>query len=112
MVPFLSCMSNRSRGAPSGHRSSSSSLKASHAWSVVVRYYHLKRGHEFNSAPQRKLSQSFGLDLDATQSSHVPATPSNKNSLLATVGQILLSHGAYKRSNDSQFKAFVCAGLK
>lgn len=63
------------------------------------------QGHEYNSAPQRKLSQSFGLDL-AGASSNV------KQSLLATVGQIIASHGQYKRSADAHFKAFVCAGLK
>jgi hypothetical protein len=67
--------------------------------------FQLKQGPEFNSAPQRKLSQSFALDL-------VGATNSNKQALLAAVGQIVASHGQYKRSADAHFKAFVCAGLK
>jgi hypothetical protein len=86
-----------------------------HAWDVVMSYYELKRGTEFNSAPQRKLSQSFGLDLTAAAaatSTNVNSLASNKQSLLATVGQIISSHAPYKRSEDAQFKAFVCAALK
>ncbi len=78
-----------------------------HAWDVILRYYQLKRGHEFNAAPQRKLSESFGLDLAGSTSHN-----SNRTSMLAVVGQILASHGQYKRSKDAHFKAFVCAGLK
>ena len=104
---FLSCASNpqRSNGAKASSSSSSSSRPTLHAWDVVVRFYRLKRGHEFNAAPQRKLSQSFGLDLAGSVNS-------NRQSLLATVGQILHSHGQYKRSPDAHFKAFICAGLK
>lgn len=32
--------------------------------------------------------------------------------LLSTIGNIISSHTKYKRSYDSHFKAFVCAGLK
>ena len=32
--------------------------------------------------------------------------------LLQTIGQIASTHGQYKRSPDSMFKAFVSAGLK
>ncbi|XP_066583722.1 RUN domain-containing protein 1 isoform X2 [Prorops nasuta] len=32
-------------------------------------------------------------------------------SLLATIGNIIASHTPYKRSHDSHFKAFICAGL-
>ena len=97
LVPFMNCMSNKS--------SSANTAMMVHAWDVVVKFYKLKQGHEYNSAPQRKLSQSFGLDL-AGASSNV------KQSLLTTVGQIIASHGQYKRSNDAHFKAFICSGLK
>ncbi len=40
------------------------------------------------------------------------ASGHHRTSLLSTVGQILASHGQYKRSPDAHFKAFVCAGLK
>ena len=64
----------------------------------------MKLGHEYNSAPARKLSQSFGLDLSGSSAS-------NKQSLLTPIGHILTTHSPYKRSPDAQFKAFVCAGL-
>ena len=32
--------------------------------------------------------------------------------LLQTIGQIVSTHGQYKRSPDAMFKAFVSAGLK
>ena len=98
----MSCMSSRSSRATSSKSKSSDYV---HAWDIVVHYYKLKRGHEFNSAPARKLSQSFGLDLAGSASS-------NRQSLLAAVGQVIASHGKYKRSADAHFKAFVCEGLK
>ena len=96
----MSCMSSRSSRA-----SKTGAADFVHAWDIVVHYYKLKRGHEFNSAPARKLSQSFGLDLAGSASS-------NRQSLLAAVGQVIASHGKYKRSADAHFKAFVCEGLK
>ena len=122
-VPFFSCMSRNSAAAASAaNPTTKQGLSAAqaptvHAWRVVLRYYELKRGHEFNSAPQRKLSQSFGLDLSSAGGSTsaavtASATTSNKQSLLATVGQIIATHEPYRRSDDAKFKAFVCAGLK
>lgn len=121
-VPFFSCMSRNSAAAASAaNPTTKQGLSAAqaptvHAWRVVLRYYELKRGHEFNSAPQRKLSQSFGLDLSSAGGSTsaavtASATTSNKQSLLATVGQIIATHEPYRRSDDAKFKAFVCAGL-
>jgi len=69
-----------------------------------LKFYEMKMGHEYNSTPARKLSQSFGLDLSGSASS-------NKQSLLTVIGHILATHGPYKRSPDAHFKAFVCAGL-
>ncbi len=113
LVPFMGCMSSRSSQANGNASSSSSSSRARHAWDVVIQYYRLKHGHEFNSAPQRKLSQSFGLDLSSEGAGGGGGSSAgNRTSLLAAVGQILATHGPYKRSPDAHFKAFVCAGLK
>jgi len=95
LVPFSGCMSAR------GGKTQMGML---HAWDVVVKFYEMKGGAEFNSAPARRLSRSFGLDLAGT-------TSSNKQALLQTVGHILSSHTLYKRSPDAQFKALICAGL-
>ena len=53
VVPFVGCFPQRS------HTSSSSM----HAWLIVLKYYEIKNGHRYNSAPAQKLSQSFNLDL-------------------------------------------------
>ena len=41
-----------------------------HAWDVILKFYEMKMGHEYNSTPARKLSQSFGLDLSGSASSN------------------------------------------
>ena len=41
-----------------------------HAWDVVMKFYEMKGGAEYNSAPARRLSQSFGLDLAGSTSSN------------------------------------------
>ncbi|KAH8246071.1 hypothetical protein KR026_004159 [Drosophila bipectinata] len=79
--------------------------RAMHAWELVLAYYQLKNGEEYNNTPARKLSQSFQLDIVDAQA--VTA----KQSLLSAVGMILAMHRPYKRSNNAHFKAFVCAGL-
>ena len=53
LVPFSGCMSGRQRGGGG----------ILHAWDVVIKFYEMKGGAEFNSAPARRLSRSFGLDL-------------------------------------------------
>ncbi|XP_055537188.1 RUN domain-containing protein 1 [Wyeomyia smithii] len=76
-----------------------------HAWELLLLYYHIKNGDRYNSTPARKLSESFNLDL-------VEGRPqSNKQSLLSTIGTIVSLHSPYKRSYNSQFKAFICAAL-
>ncbi|XP_053680967.1 RUN domain-containing protein 1 [Anopheles nili] len=76
-----------------------------HAWELLLVYYNIKNGDRYNSTPARKLSESFNLDI-------IDGRPlSNKQSLLSTIGSIVALHSPYKRSYDSQFKAFVCAGL-
>jgi len=99
MVPFMGCVSGRS-----ALRRSTGTGGMTHAWDVILKFYEMKMGHEYNSTPARKLSQSFGLDLSGSASS-------NKQSLLTAIGHILATHGPYKRSPDAHFKAFVCAGL-
>ena len=103
-------------------RGSKSQTGILHAWDVVVKFYEMKGGAEFNSAPARRLSRSFGLDLAGTTSSNkqVKDILNYKiiilnyllQALLQTVGQILASHTLYKRSPDAHFKALICAGLK
>uniref|UniRef100_A0A182PNK6 RUN domain-containing protein n=1 Tax=Anopheles epiroticus TaxID=199890 RepID=A0A182PNK6_9DIPT len=76
-----------------------------HVWELLLVFYNIKNGDRYNSTPARKLSESFNLDI-------VDGRPlSNKQSLLSAIGSIVALHSPYKRSYDSQFKAFVCAGL-
>ncbi|XP_058812692.1 RUN domain-containing protein 1 [Topomyia yanbarensis] len=76
-----------------------------HVWELLLIYYNIKNGDRYNSTPARKLSESFNLDL-------VEGRPqSNKQSLLSTIGTIVALHSPYKRSYNSQFKAFICAAL-
>ncbi|XP_043466603.1 RUN domain-containing protein 1-like [Leptopilina heterotoma] len=96
VVPFVGCFPQRSQN------STSSSM---HAWLIVLKYYEIKNGQRYNSAPAQKLSQSFNLDLVGNR----PA--SSKQNLLVTIGNIIASHTPYKRSYDTHFKAFICASL-
>ncbi|XP_030378401.1 RUN domain-containing protein 1 [Scaptodrosophila lebanonensis] len=79
--------------------------RAMHAWELVLEYYYLKHGEEYNNTPARKLSQSFQLDIVDAQ------VVTAKQSLLTSVGMIVAMHRPYKRSYNAHFKAFVCAGL-
>ncbi|KAH8273496.1 hypothetical protein KR018_008221, partial [Drosophila ironensis] len=115
MVPFMRCLhpaapaaaarSNGSLGLAIGMGMGMGLGRAMHAWELVLAYYQLKNGEEYNNTPARKLSQSFQLDIVDAQA--VTA----KQSLLSAVGMILAMHRPYKRSNNAHFKAFVCAGL-
>ncbi|EDW82764.2 uncharacterized protein Dwil_GK10170 [Drosophila willistoni] len=124
MVPFMRCLHPsilQHRVTPLASSSSSSlggsALSSSdqqqflglgrpmHAWELILEYYHLKNGDEYNNTPARKLSQSFQLDIVDAQA--VTA----KQSLLSAIGMILTMHRPYKRSYNAHFKAFVCAGL-
>ena len=53
--PFSGCMSARGGAGAKGG--------ILHAWDVVMKFYEMKGGAEYNSAPARRLSRSFGLDL-------------------------------------------------
>ncbi|XP_075156419.1 RUN domain-containing protein 1 isoform X2 [Haematobia irritans] len=81
------------------------STRPMHAWELILEFYYLKHGDEYNNTPARKLSQSFNLDIVNSQA--VTA----KQNLLSTVGSIIAMHRPYKRSYNAHFKAFVCAGL-
>ena len=70
-VPFLSCMSrNSAAAAASATNLATSHAPSIHAWRIVLKYYELKRGNEFNSAPQRKLSQG-GISIEKNISSNM-----------------------------------------
>lgn len=96
IVPLVGCFSKRLH----------STYTPVHAWEIVLQYYEIKNGERFNSTPARKLSQSFNLDIGGSSST------SSKQNMLVVIGNIVSMHSAYKRSYDSQFKAFICAGLK
>lgn len=95
LVPFMGCFSRKSHYIED----------SMHAWELIMMYYTIKNGEQYNTTPARKLSQSFNLDIVGG------TVVSNKQSLLSTIGTILSTHSKYKRSNDSHFKAFVCAAL-
>lgn len=96
IVPFIACF-------PKTIATNSEQI---HGWELILEYYHSKNGEKFNSTPARKLSQSFNLDIGGAS----PIT--NKHNMLCTIASIITLHAPYKRSFDSQFKAFICAALK
>lgn len=85
---------------------SNGNMRPMHAWELILEYYYLKHGDEYNNTPARKLSQSFNLDIMNSQ------VVTAKQNLLSVVGSIVATHRPYKRSYNAHFKAFVCAGLK
>jgi len=95
LVPFIGCFARRFKVTDT----------PIHAWEIILHYYHLKNGERFNSTPARKLSQSFNLDIAGASAN------SNKQNMLSAIGNIISTHSLYKRSHDSHFKAFICAGL-
>ncbi|KAK2174216.1 hypothetical protein NP493_817g01013 [Ridgeia piscesae] len=94
LVPF-GCLPNRSKKP----------MKMMHAWDLVLKFYEMKHGKEYNDTPARKLSQSFSLDIVGGKAVTV------KQTLLSAIEDILSTHTPLKRSEDSQFKAFVCNAL-
>uniref|UniRef100_T1KBT9 RUN domain-containing protein n=2 Tax=Tetranychus urticae TaxID=32264 RepID=T1KBT9_TETUR len=75
------------------------------AWDLILKYYELKNGQQFNSCPARRLSQSFNLEIVG----NVAITP--KHSLLTAIDNIIQTHTKLRRSPDSHFKAFICEAL-
>lgn len=118
IVPFMRCLNPSPLFASeAGHYSAhapmqdeegyfGSSNGKMHAWQLILEYYYLKHGDEYNNTPARKLSQSFNLDITDSQQK----TP--KQNLLSAIGMIISMHRPYKRSYNTHFKAFVCAALK
>ncbi|KAL7743579.1 hypothetical protein ACLKA6_013384 [Drosophila palustris] len=112
MVPFMRCLQpGAQRVSVSGSGSGPNEMqflgigRPMHAWELIIEYYNLKNGEEYNNTPARKLSQSFQLDIvDA----HAVTA---KQSLLSAIGMILAMHRPYKRSCNAHFKALICAGL-
>ncbi|XP_052229540.1 RUN domain-containing protein 1-like isoform X3 [Dreissena polymorpha] len=76
-----------------------------HAWDLLLKYYEMKNGQEYNQSPARKLSQSFHLEIVGGK----PIT--SKQTLLGTINTIISTHTHLKRSEDAHFKAFVCLAL-
>ena len=112
--PFSGCMSARGgAGARAG---------ILHAWDVVMKFYEMKGGAEYNSAPARRLSRSFGLDLAGSGTGNKQVRTGNtivyqkmiksnlSKALLQTIGQILSSQ--QRKSPDAHFKTLICSGLK
>ncbi|KAH9520884.1 RUN protein, partial [Dermatophagoides farinae] len=82
-----------------------SKTRPMHVWQLIIYYYELKNGSKFRSTPNRRLSQSFGLQ------SVTGHQTSPKHSLLAAIDDINDSHTRFKRNMDSHFKVFICRGL-
>ncbi|VDD80910.1 unnamed protein product [Mesocestoides corti] len=76
------------------------------AWTIFLKYYIMTNGRAFNDTPARKLSQSFSLDIIGG------TIITTKQHLLSSIGTVLQEFNKYKRSEDAQFKALVCIGLK
>lgn len=67
--PFSGCMSARARAGAG----------ILHAWDVVMKFYEMKGGAEYNSAPARRLSRSFGLDLAGSGTGNKQVSVSQEN---------------------------------
>lgn len=76
-----------------------------HSWDLLVKFYDMKHGREYNESPARMLSQSFHLDIVGGK----PITA--KQTLLGAIDTVLKSHVPHKRGEDSYFKAFICLAL-
>ncbi|XP_076450418.1 RUN domain-containing protein 1-like [Babylonia areolata] len=76
-----------------------------HSWDLLVKFYDMKHGREYNESPARMLSQSFHLDIVGGK----PITA--KQTLLGAIDTVLKAHVPHKRGEDSYFKAFICLAL-
>lgn len=114
LVPFIGCMMPFSHQTSGQRRMDNYYDEATpneqmHVWELILEYYHIKNGDQFNDTPARKLSESFNLDIMGTGS--MPLS-SNKHTMLTAIGSIIATHAPYKRSYNSHFKAFISAALK
>lgn len=113
LVPFMGCMMPFSKPTSSSYRrydeyDERAQNQQMHVWELIVEYYHIKNGGEFNDTPARKLSESFNLDIMGISSQ----SSSNKHTMLTAIGSIIAIHAPYKRSYNAHFKAFISAALK
>lgn len=113
LVPFIGCMMPFSHQTSAQRRmenfEEATPNEQMHVWELILEYYHIKNGDQFNDTPARKLSESFNLDIMGTGS--MPLS-SNKHTMLTAIGSIIATHAPYKRSYNSHFKAFISAALK
>nr|XP_022338513.1 RUN domain-containing protein 1-like isoform X1 [Crassostrea virginica]XP_022338519.1 RUN domain-containing protein 1-like isoform X1 [Crassostrea virginica]XP_022338529.1 RUN domain-containing protein 1-like isoform X1 [Crassostrea virginica] len=94
LVPF-GCLPNRSAAI----------VQSLHAWDLLLKFYEMKHGRQYNESPARKLSQSFHLEMVGGK----PITA--KQTLLGAIDTVISSHTPLKRSEDSHFKAFISMAL-
>lgn len=103
------CFSDQSSTIDGSRYSSSSSKDGKWSkptcWDVFMKFYRLKDGTCYTSAPARRLSQSFNLPIIGGNI----VTP--KQSLLMAIFDICESHTPLKRSAESHFKALICRSL-
>lgn len=112
LVPFIGCMMPFQQQATAHRRVDETEDQPSeqmHVWELILEYYHIKNGDQFNDTPARKLSESFNLDIMGGLGSQ---SSSNKHTMLTAIGSIIALHAPYKRSYNSHFKAFISAALK
>lgn len=112
LVPFIGCMLPFQHQSAADRRVDETQERPSeqmHVWELILEYYHIKNGNQFNDTPARKLSESFNLDIMGGLGSQ---SSSNKHTMLTAIGSIIALHAPYKRSHNSHFKAFISAALK
>ncbi|XP_055301080.1 RUN domain-containing protein 1 isoform X2 [Sitodiplosis mosellana] len=111
LMPFIGCMMPfQQQAAAHRHRVDETEDRPNeqmHVWELILEYYHIKNGDQFNDTPARKLSESFNLDIMGLGSQ----SSSNKHTMLTAIGSIIALHAPYKRSYNSHFKAFISAAL-
>ncbi|XP_063417130.1 RUN domain-containing protein 1-like isoform X2 [Mytilus trossulus] len=76
-----------------------------HAWDLLIKFYEMKHGKEYNESPARMLSQSFHLDIVGGKA--ITA----KQTLLGAIDTVISSHTPLKRTEDSHFKAIISLAL-
>lgn len=111
IVPFIGCMMPFQQQATAHRRVDETEDRPSeqmHVWELILEYYHIKNGDQFNDTPARKLSESYNLDIMGLGTQ----TSSNKHTMLTAIGSIIALHAPYKRSYNSHFKAFISEALK
>ncbi|CAH0560478.1 unnamed protein product [Brassicogethes aeneus] len=74
-----------------------------HAWDIILKYYKIKNGEQYNLKPSRKLSNSFNLNIEKTLT--------ETERILKTIGKIIDMHAPYKRKPNMYFKSFISEAL-